>query len=111
MLAADPGGGGVFLQFLPFILIFGIFYFLLILPQQRQRRKMQEMLASLKTGDRVVTTGGIYGTIVGFRSSNVLQLEIARQVRVEVARSAVSGLQPPEGEEAGRRETSSKSKK
>jgi preprotein translocase subunit YajC len=101
VLAADPGAGGAFIQFLPFIMIFGIFYFLLILPQQRQRRKTQEMLANLKTGDRVVTNGGIYGTIVGFRSSKVLQLEVARQVKIDVARTAISGLQPSEAEGEG----------
>ena len=96
MLAADPGGGGAFLQFLPFILIFGIFYFLVILPQQRQRRKTQDMLANLKTGDRVITSGGIYGTIVGFRDLNVVQLQVANQVKLEVAKSAITGLESPD---------------
>ena len=113
VLAADPGAGGIFVQFLPFILIFAIFYFLLILPQQRQRRKMQEMLANLKTGDRVVTSGGIYGTIVGFRNPNVLQLEVAHQVRIDVSRSAISGLQASEaeGEGSGAKEGTAKGKK
>ena len=97
MLAADPGGGGALLQFLPFVLIFGIFYFLVILPQQRQRRKTQDMLANLKTGDRVITSGGIYGIIVGFRDLNVVQLQVANQVKVEVAKSAITGLESPEG--------------
>jgi len=97
-LAADPGTGGVLVQLLPFILIFGIFYFLLILPQQRQKRKIQEMLSNLKTGDRVVTTGGVYGTIVGFRDSNVVQLQVASQVKIDVARSAISGLQAGEAQ-------------
>lgn len=112
-MAADPGAGGIFVQFLPFILIFAIFYFLLILPQQRQRRKMQEMLANLKTGDRVVTNGGIYGTIVGFRSTSVLQLEVAHQVRIDVARSAISSLQASEaeGEGSGAKEGAAKGKK
>jgi preprotein translocase subunit YajC len=92
--------GGALVQLLPFVLIFGIFYFLLILPQQRQRKKVQEMLASLKTGDRVVTNGGIYGTIVGFRSTEVVQLQVANQVKLDVARSAISGLQPTEAEAA-----------
>jgi len=96
VLAADPGGGGALLQFLPFILIFGIFYFLVILPQQRQRRKTQDMLANLKTGDRVITSGGIYGTIVGFRDLNVVQLQVANQVKVEVAKSAITGLESPD---------------
>lgn len=84
------------LQFLPFILIFGIFYFLVILPQQRQRRKTQDMLANLKTGDRVITSGGIYGTIVGFRDLNVVHLQVANQVKLEVAKSAITGLESPE---------------
>ncbi len=95
MLAADPGAGGGLLQFLPFILIFAIFYFLVILPQQKQRRKIQDMLANLKTGDRVVTSGGLYGTIVGFRDLNVVQLQIASQVKVEVAKNAITGVEAP----------------
>ncbi len=82
-------------QFLPFILIFGIFYFLVILPQQKQRKKTQEMLDGLKTGDKVVTSGGLYGTIVGFRDLGVVQLQIASQVKVEVAKSAITGLELP----------------
>lgn len=102
VLAADPGTGGAFVQFLPFILIFGIFYFLLILPQQRQRKKVQEMLAELKTGDRVITSGGVYGTIVGFRDAHVVQLQVAQQLKIDVARSAITGLQAAEGEAAGK---------
>lgn len=82
---------------MPFILVIPIFYFLLIRPQQTQRRKTQDMLANLKTGDRVLTTGGIYGTVVGFRDG-VVQLQVAQQVRLDVARSAISGLASPEGE-------------
>jgi preprotein translocase subunit YajC len=100
VLAADPGVGGGLVQLLPFVLIFGIFYFLLILPQQRQRRKVQDMLANLKTGDRVITNGGIYGTIVGFRDSNVVQLQVASQLKIDVARSAIASLQLAEGEAA-----------
>ncbi len=85
------------MQLLPFILIFGIFYFLLIRPQQRQRRKIQDLLANLKTGDRVVTSGGIYGTIVGFRDADVVQLQVASQVRLDVARSAITGVDKPTG--------------
>ena len=100
VLAADPGVGGGLVQLLPFVLIFGIFYFLLILPQQRQRRKVQDMLANLKTGDRVITNGGIYGSIVGFRDSNVVQLQVASQLKIDVARSAIASLQLTEGEAA-----------
>ena len=108
VLAADAGSGGALVQLLPFVLIFGIFYFLLILPQQKQRRKVQEMLANLKTGDRVLTSGGIYGTIVGFKDANVLQLQVSSQVKLEVARSAITAVDQPEGGagSAGGREAS-----
>jgi preprotein translocase subunit YajC len=92
MLAASPGSGQALVGLLPFLLIFVVFYFLLILPQQRQRRKTQEMLSNLKTGDRVVTTGGVYGTVAGFRDS-VVQLQVTSQVRIDVARTAIAGLQ------------------
>jgi preprotein translocase subunit YajC len=71
--------------------LFGIWYFLVIRPQQQQRRKLQDMLTNLKTGDRVLTSGGLYGTVVAFRNG-VVQLQIANQVRVDVARSAITGL-------------------
>jgi preprotein translocase subunit YajC len=84
--------GGALTQFLLlFAPLFAIWYFLVIRPQQQQRRKLQQMLGSLKTGDRVVTSGGIYGTIVGFRNG-VVQLQIANQVKVELARSAITGF-------------------
>ena len=92
VLAADPGAGGsltsVLLLFAP---LFVIWYFLVIRPQQQQRRKTQEMLANLKTGDRVVTSGGVYGTVVSFRNG-VVQLQVASQVKIDVARSAISSL-------------------
>jgi len=92
MLAADAGAGGL-VQFTPFILIIAVFYFLLIRPQQQQRKKTHEMLANLKTGDRVVTSGGVYGTVAGFRDG-VVQLQVAAQVKIDVARTAIQGLQP-----------------
>lgn len=83
---------------LPFILIFVIFYFLLIRPQQKKQRLAQEernaMLKALKSGDRVVTTGGIYGTIVAVRDKDdTVQLRIAQSVSVEAERSAIARLQ------------------
>ncbi|MGH9358788.1 MAG: preprotein translocase subunit YajC [Terriglobia bacterium] len=80
---------------LPFAVLILIFYFLLIRPQSRQRHKSQEMLASLKTGDRVVTNGGVLGTIVGF-GSNTVQLQVTSQVKIEVLRSAIASLQQDE---------------
>ena len=75
------------------LIIFGIFYFLVIRPQQAQRRKTQEMLDNLKTGDKVITTGGIYGTVADFLDS-VVVLEVAPQVKIEVTRASIQGLQP-----------------
>jgi preprotein translocase subunit YajC len=89
--AQPPGGGGAgsaMTQILFFAAIFAIFYFLLIRPQQRQKRVRQQMLGALKKGDRVVTTGGIHGTIVGLNEHTVV-LRIADQVRVEVDRGAI----------------------
>ncbi|HEV2494712.1 MAG TPA: preprotein translocase subunit YajC [Terriglobia bacterium] len=106
VLAADPGAGSGLAQFLfLFAPLFLIWYLLVIRPQQSQRRKTQEMLTNLKTGDRVITTGGVYGTVTAFRDG-VVQLQVASQVKIDVARSAISGLQPAEGGEAD-----SKSKK
>ena len=82
-----PGGMSVFI---PLILMFAVFYFLLIRPQQKKTRQHQDMLKSLKVGDRVVTTGGIYGTIVA-GGDHVVKLEIADRVRVDVGRSYIAG--------------------
>ena len=92
--------------------LFMIWYFLIIRPQQRQRRKLKEVLENLKTGDRVVTSGGIYGTIVGFRDT-IVQLQVASQVKLDVARSAITGLQAAEekSENGSGREAAAKAKK
>ena len=111
LLAADPGLSGALGQVLfIFAPLFAIWYFLVIRPQSQQRRKLQDMLASLKTGDRVVTSGGIYGTIVGFRNGTV-QLQIANQVKVDLARSAITGVVTGEAEDSGKQESGAKGKK
>jgi preprotein translocase subunit YajC len=94
-LLAQSQPGGIAL-FLPLILIMVIFYFLMILPAQRRQKKVTEMLTALKNGDKVITNGGIYGTIVGLEGDTV-QLRIAEQVKMKVARNAIAGLQsePP----------------
>ena len=79
------------LQLLQFLPLFLILYLLLIRPQQQQRKKLNEMLKALKKGDRVVTSGGIYGTIQGVESE-VVYLKIADNVKVKVARSAITGV-------------------
>ena len=100
-----PGWGGALSQFLLlFAPLFAIWYFLVIRPQQQQRRKTQEMLHNLKTGDRVVTSGGIHGTIISFRNG-VVQLQIASQVKVDVTRSAITGIVPEEASGEGKQES------
>lgn len=92
ILAQGGGGGGnPFLTFLPIILIFVIFYFLLIRPQQKRQKEHQTMLDRISKGDRVVTSGGMYGTVVGVKD-NVVVLRIADDVKVEFAKSSVSGI-------------------
>ena len=92
LVAQAPGQPGGIALFLPLILIMVIFYFLMILPAQRKQKKVTEMLQALKTGDKVITNGGIYGTIVGLEPDAV-QLRVADQVKIKVARSAIAGLQ------------------
>lgn len=88
-----PGGGGQgggFTAFIPLVLMFVVFYFLLIRPQQKKQRDLKEMLNSLKTGDQIVTSGGLYGTIIGFGEDNRVKVKIAENVKVDIARSAIS---------------------
>lgn len=87
--SSQPSGIALFL---PLILIMVIFYFLMILPAQRRQKKVTEMLKNLKNGDKVITNGGIYGTIVGLEDDAV-QLRIAEQVKIKVSRTAIAGLQ------------------
>jgi preprotein translocase subunit YajC len=77
------------------VVVMGIFYVMLILPQQRQRKKLQEMLGALKAGDKVITNGGIYGTINGLDGETVI-LKIADQVKIRIARSAITQVETPE---------------
>jgi preprotein translocase subunit YajC len=91
-LGALPDGGAAWLQFIPFVLVLGIFYFIILLPMKRKQQKVQEFLDSLKVNDRVVTTGGIYGLITRLDDQKV-QLQIADKVRIDVAKAAIGGYQ------------------
>ena len=83
-------------QLIPFALVLAIFYFIILLPMKKKQKKVQEFLSALKVGDRVITSGGIYGAITKI-SDNTLHLQIAQNVRIEVARHAIVGYQgqPP----------------
>jgi len=96
----QAGGNSLLTNFLgvvPILAIALVFYFLVIAPANRQRKKTEQMLSSLKKGDRIVTNGGIYGTIQGVEA-DVVYLKIADNVKVKVARSAIASIQAGEGE-------------
>ena len=87
-------GAGSLGMLVPMLLVFVLFYFLIIMPQRKRQRAVDEMLNNLKPGDKVVTSGGLYGQIVSVREDKrTVQLKVAENVRLEVARTAISGLQ------------------
>ena len=91
-MGMQPGGSGQSSQimaFLPLILLFAVFYFLLIRPQQKRARTHKSFIENLKKGDRVVTSGGMYGTITGV-TDDAVTIEVAEKVRVKVLKSAIA---------------------
>jgi preprotein translocase subunit YajC len=96
---ADGGQGGGFTAIIPLVLMFGIFYFLLIRPQQKKAKEQQNLLNELKRDDSVVTTGGIYGKITGV-TDTIITLEIAPNVRIKVTKSSIAGMASTEAKPA-----------
>ena len=95
------GSQGVMMQLLFFAAIFAIFYFLLIRPQQKQKRDREAILRAVKKGDRVVTTSGVHGTVVGL-TEQMMTLKVADQVRLDFDRSALGRIvTPPGSKESG----------
>ena len=90
--AGGAGGGDFLVQLFPLILIFVVFYFLLIRPQQAKVKAQREMLSGVKRGDRVVTNGGIVGLVTKVISDNELQVEIAEGVRVRLLKQSISEI-------------------
>ena len=89
------GGTGqepAWMSFIPFAMVLAILYFLILMPMQKQRKKVQEFQDSLKVGDKIVTTGGIFGQITRVNDKSV-QLQVADKVRIEIARASVGGYQ------------------
>ena len=95
LLILFQGGAGGFGFLIPMVLVFGVFYLLLIRPQQKRQRELQETISQLKAGDRVVTTGGIIGTITTIRDTSLL-IRSADKSILEISRSAVAGIQDDE---------------
>jgi preprotein translocase subunit YajC len=91
-MAQPPGAPNPLVQFLPIVLVMAIFFFLVILPMRKRQSKVQAFLAGLKVGDKVITSGGIYGTVTKLEET-LLQLQIAERVRIDVARNAIVGYQ------------------
>lgn len=96
-LGAPPDGGSVspWVQLVPFALVLAIFYFIILMPMRRRQKKVEAFLQNLKIGDKVITTGGLYGSITRLGDQS-LQLQVADKIRVEIARSAVIGFQGQE---------------
>jgi preprotein translocase subunit YajC len=85
------GQGGGLGAFLPLILMFAIFYFLLIRPQQKKAKQHKLLLASIKKGDRVISSGGLHGVVTGL-TDDVVTMEIAPKIRVKVSRGSIAGV-------------------
>ena len=104
--AAAGGGVAVLMQMLPLILIFGVFYFLLIRPQQKKQREHRDLLTKLKRGDRVLTAGGIIGQVTRVKEGvDEIEVEIAPNVRVNVLRGTISDTFKPAGAADSKAET------
>jgi preprotein translocase subunit YajC len=93
LLFQDAGGGSIIWTLLPFVFIFGIFYFLVILPQKKQRTELQEMITQLKINDEVVTNGGVIGKIKEIRSTSFI-IQSAEKSLLEIGKTAVVGRKP-----------------
>lgn len=93
VILLQTGGGFGFL--VPMLLVFGVFYLLLIRPQQKKQRQLQSQIAGLKAGDKIVTTGGIVGTITAVKDTSFL-VRSADKTILEIARSAVAGIDAEE---------------
>lgn len=95
MAAPAQGAPNIWVQLLPFAIVLGIFYFVILMPMRRRQQKVQAFLSALKVGDNIVTTGGIYGSVTRLGEDSV-QVQIAERVRVEISRNAIVGYQGQE---------------
>src|SRR5512136_1761292 len=91
----ETGSGDMLIQFAPILIIGVIFYLLIFMPMRKRQKKLDAMISALKNGDKVITSSGIYGVIAGVKEKTFI-LKIADQVKIEVTKNAVAGLQSPE---------------
>lgn len=91
----SPGAPSAWVQLMPFVLVLAIFYFVILMPMKKRQQKVTAFLSALKSGDRVVTSGGIYGTITRVGDQSI-QIQVADKVRIEVSRNAIVGYQGQE---------------
>src|SRR4051812_24494409 len=89
-MAQAGQGSGALVQIFPFVLMLGIFYVLVLMPMRKRQKKVQDFQGALKVGDRVITTGGLYGTVTRVTDATV-QLQVADKVRIDVARASIGG--------------------
>jgi preprotein translocase subunit YajC len=97
LAAAEGTSAPAFMQFVPILLVFAIFYFLLIAPMRKRQKALQGLIEALKKGDRVITNGGLYGTVAAVEEK-VIVLKLAENLKVRVAKSAIAGLEGQEAE-------------
>jgi preprotein translocase subunit YajC len=95
LLLTQAPAPDVLIQFAPILIIGVIFYLLIFMPMRKKQKKVEMMIGALKNGDKIITSSGIYGTIAGVKDRTFI-LKISDQVKIEVSRSAVAGLQAPE---------------
>lgn len=94
-LAQQSGTPDILVQFAPILIIGVIFYLLIFMPMRKRQKKVDAMISALRNGDKVITSAGIYGTVTGVKEKTII-LKIADQVKIEVAKNAIAGLQAPE---------------
>jgi preprotein translocase subunit YajC len=98
LILLQGGVGNLLAGLMPFLLIFGVFYFLIIVPQRRRQRELQEMISNLKSGDRIVTSGGIIATVTAVREKSLL-IRSADKSILEISRTAVAAMAAEEVKE------------
>ena len=99
IIAQQAGAPDLLYQMAPIVIIGVIFYLLIFMPMRKRQKKVDMMIGALKNGDKVITSSGIYGTVAGVKEKTFI-LKIADQVKIEVSKNAVAGLQSPEESES-----------